>query len=215
MARWVQKLWQHRDRSATASYSMKNPPCGAAATTVLNRASLGLVQGLALITPVGCWCIRQCQLIAHDSCRQGWTCYSLKVDVLYKADSTRHWLWNLQDVICCLQSLPRHRCRAHPHCVAVNAKGTPCHTDSLFASCKAGCQPVTAPQLSVRVLCCVLQSLNVSYELKQQQHLVGLIHEVDCLPSYYITGGLVFAPLSWPLLEVRGGADGPLLLWHS
>lgn len=50
------------------------------------------------------------------------------------------------------------------------------------------------------------QSLNVSYELKQQQHLVGLIHEVDCLPSYYITGGLVFAPLSWPLLEAMYGA---------
>lgn len=48
-----------------------------------------------------------------------------------------------------------------------------------------------------------MQSLDVSYELKQQQHLVGLIHEVDCLPSYFITGGLVFAPLSWPLLEVR------------
>lgn len=47
-----------------------------------------------------------------------------------------------------------------------------------------------------------MQSLDVSYELKQQQHLVGLIHEVDCLPSYFITGGLVFAPLSWPLLEV-------------
>lgn len=51
-------------------------------------------------------------------------------------------------------------------------------------------------------MCC--QSLDVAYELKQQQHLVGLIHEVDCLPSYFITGGLVFAPLSWPLLEVRG-----------
>lgn len=48
----------------------------------------------------------------------------------------------------------------------------------------------------------VLQSLDVAYELKQQQHLVGLIHEVDCLPSYFISGGLVFAPLSWPLLEV-------------
>jgi hypothetical protein len=50
---------------------------------------------------------------------------------------------------------------------------------------------------------CGAQSLDVSYELRQQQHLVGLIHEVDCLPSYFITGGLVFAPLSWPLLEVR------------
>jgi hypothetical protein len=52
-------------------------------------------------------------------------------------------------------------------------------------------------------VCDLVQSLDVSYELRQQQHLVGLIHEVDCLPSYFITGGLVFAPLSWPLLEVR------------
>ena len=58
-----------------------------------------------------------------------------------------------------------------------------------------------------------MQTLDVAYELKKQQHLVGLIHEVDCLPSYFITGGLVFAPLSWRLLEMGtfDGGEGGLL----
>lgn len=69
---------------------------------------------------------------------------------------------------------------------------------------------VTAFDGFVCVDLCV-QTLNVSYELKKQQHLVGLIHEVDALPSYFITGGLVFAPLSWPLLEVRERREGETL----
>lgn len=30
---------------------------------------------------------------------------------------------------------------------------------------------------------------------------VGILHEVDCFPSYFIVGGLVFVPLSLPVLE--------------
>ncbi|KAF5843609.1 trypsin-like cysteine/serine peptidase domain-containing protein [Dunaliella salina] len=52
------------------------------------------------------------------------------------------------------------------------------------------------------------QELCVKYTLGLKDHLVPLVHGVDCSPSYYIMGGLVFCPLSSPFLEmVFGGAS--------
>lgn len=45
----------------------------------------------------------------------------------------------------------------------------------------------------------------MSYPLSRQSLLVGVLHEVDCWPSYFIVGGLVFAPLSLPCLEAMYG----------
>jgi hypothetical protein len=46
----------------------------------------------------------------------------------------------------------------------------------------------------------------VRYALSGQAPLVGMTHDVDCQPSYLVTGGLVFAPLSLPCLEAVYGA---------
>ncbi|KAK9810951.1 hypothetical protein WJX73_000637 [Symbiochloris irregularis] len=43
--------------------------------------------------------------------------------------------------------------------------------------------------------------LNLSYELRSRRPLVPVLHGVDCVPSYFIVGGLVFVPLSIPFLE--------------
>eukprot|EP00200_Dunaliella_tertiolecta_P008793 CAMPEP_0202381808 /NCGR_PEP_ID=MMETSP1127-20130417/38897_1 /ASSEMBLY_ACC=CAM_ASM_000462 /TAXON_ID=3047 /ORGANISM="Dunaliella tertiolecta, Strain CCMP1320" /LENGTH=681 /DNA_ID=CAMNT_0048980879 /DNA_START=32 /DNA_END=2077 /DNA_ORIENTATION=+ len=52
------------------------------------------------------------------------------------------------------------------------------------------------------------QELCVKYTLGLKDHLVPLVHGVDCRPSYYIMGGLVFCPLSSPFLEmVFGGTS--------
>jgi hypothetical protein len=51
-----------------------------------------------------------------------------------------------------------------------------------------------------------LQVRDVCFTLHKQQHLVGILHEVDCLPSYYVAGGLVFAPLSLPCMEAVYGS---------
>jgi len=48
--------------------------------------------------------------------------------------------------------------------------------------------------------------LDVSYTLSRQHPLVGILHEVDCWPSYLIAGGLVFCPLSLPCLEAVFGS---------
>lgn len=50
------------------------------------------------------------------------------------------------------------------------------------------------------------QVRDVCFTLHKQQHLVGILHEVDCLPSYYVAGGLVFAPLSLPCMEAVYGS---------
>ncbi|KAF6254726.1 hypothetical protein COO60DRAFT_1627774 [Scenedesmus sp. NREL 46B-D3] len=50
------------------------------------------------------------------------------------------------------------------------------------------------------------QVRDVGFTLHKQQHLVGILHEVDCLPSYYVAGGLVFAPLSLPCMEAVYGS---------
>ena len=52
------------------------------------------------------------------------------------------------------------------------------------------------------------QELDVSYELELKDHLVPMLHAVDCLPSYFISGGLVFVPLSQPFLEAMYGGGG-------
>ena len=49
--------------------------------------------------------------------------------------------------------------------------------------------------------------LDLEYQLKQRRPLVPILHGVDCVPSYFIVGGLVFVPLSIPFLEhAYGGA---------
>jgi len=45
----------------------------------------------------------------------------------------------------------------------------------------------------------------VSYPLAVKDHLVPLVHGVDCAPSYLIVGGLVFVPLTSPFLEMLCG----------
>lgn len=58
--------------------------------------------------------------------------------------------------------------------------------------------------LSLKILRDGLE-MDVSYELELKDHLVPMLHEVDCLPSYFISGGLVFVPLSQPFLEAMYG----------
>ena len=41
-----------------------------------------------------------------------------------------------------------------------------------------------------------VQDLDVEYVLGLKDHLVPMLHAVDCEPSYFITGGLVFMPLT-------------------
>ena len=43
--------------------------------------------------------------------------------------------------------------------------------------------------------------LSLSYTLDRRTPLVPVLHGVDCVPSYFIVGGLVFVPLSVPFLE--------------
>lgn len=45
------------------------------------------------------------------------------------------------------------------------------------------------------------EKLEVSYPLMTGTPLVPTLHGVDCLPEYFIIGGVVFIPLSLPLLE--------------
>lgn len=45
------------------------------------------------------------------------------------------------------------------------------------------------------------QLLDLKFQLKQRWPLVPILHGVDCVPSYFIVGGLVFVPLSIPFLE--------------
>ena len=52
------------------------------------------------------------------------------------------------------------------------------------------------------------QALQLSYVLRSRRPLVPVLHGVDCVPSYFIVGGLVFVPLSIPFLEhAYGGAS--------
>jgi hypothetical protein len=47
----------------------------------------------------------------------------------------------------------------------------------------------------------------VAFEVARPRPLVPILHTVDCTPSYYIVGGLVFIPLSVPFLEHGYGAS--------
>lgn len=53
-----------------------------------------------------------------------------------------------------------------------------------------------------------LPSTQVSYQLGLKDHLVPMLHGVDCEPSYFIVGGLVFMPLTQPFLEMVFGGSG-------
>ena len=70
----------------------------------------------------------------------------------------------------------------------------------------------TGERLNVRVLR-QGQLVDLSYQLKQRRPLVPILHGVDCVPSYFIVGGLVFVPLSIPFLEHAYG--GQSLFEHS
>ena len=50
------------------------------------------------------------------------------------------------------------------------------------------------------------QIIDVKFSLKVTRYLVPTTHLVDCLPSYYIVGGVVFLPLSVPFLEHAYGS---------
>ncbi len=55
------------------------------------------------------------------------------------------------------------------------------------------------------------KQMSVKYQLNLRRPLVPVLAGVDCVPSYFIVGGLVFVPLSIPFLEhAYGGAPGPL-----
>lgn len=64
------------------------------------------------------------------------------------------------------------------------------------------------------------QLLDLKFQLKQRRPLVPILHGVDCVPSYFIVGGLVFVPLSIPFLEhayggVLSAPPVPLRLLHA
>ena len=53
--------------------------------------------------------------------------------------------------------------------------------------------------------------LDLKYQLKQRRPLVPILHGVDCVPSYFVVGGLVFVPLSIPFLEHAYGGEPNLM----
>ena len=53
------------------------------------------------------------------------------------------------------------------------------------------------------------KQLDLSYVLRSRRPLVPVLHGVDCVPSYFIVGGLVFVPLSIPFLEHAYGGAPP------
>lgn len=68
----------------------------------------------------------------------------------------------------------------------------------------------TGESLDVRVLR-EGQPLDLKFQLKQRRPLVPILHGVDCVPSYFIVGGLVFVPLSIPFLEHAYGGTHAIL----
>ena len=51
------------------------------------------------------------------------------------------------------------------------------------------------------------KEMELKYQLNLRRPLVPVLAGVDCVPSYFIIGGLVFVPLSIPFLEhAYGGA---------
>ena len=49
--------------------------------------------------------------------------------------------------------------------------------------------------------------MSVKYQLNLRRPLVPVLAGVDCVPSYFIVGGLVFVPLSIPFLEHAYGGE--------
>ena len=60
---------------------------------------------------------------------------------------------------------------------------------------------------------------DLRYRLNLRRPLVPVLAGVDCVPSYFIVGGLVFVPLSIPFLEHAYGGEHAreqhCPLWHS
>ena len=50
------------------------------------------------------------------------------------------------------------------------------------------------------------QEMDLQYRLCARKPLVPILHGVECMPEYFIIGGLVFVPLSIPFLEHAYGA---------
>jgi hypothetical protein len=48
---------------------------------------------------------------------------------------------------------------------------------------------------------------DLRYQLNLRRPLVPVLAGVDCVPSYFIVGGLVFVPLSIPFLEHAYGGE--------
>ena len=54
------------------------------------------------------------------------------------------------------------------------------------------------------------KEMELKYQLNLRRPLVPVLAGVDCVPSYFIIGGLVFVPLSIPFLEhAYGGLQAP------
>lgn len=51
------------------------------------------------------------------------------------------------------------------------------------------------------------KEMHVRYQLNLRRPLVPVLAGVDCVPSYFIVGGLVFVPLSIPFLEHAYGGE--------
>lgn len=91
---------------------------------------------------------------------------------------------SLQAIFCILTVTQEHL----PHFMSLSDEW---HIDQLHP---------TGESLDVKVLR-EGQLLDLEFKLKQRRPLVPILHGVDCVPSYFIVGGLVFVPLSIPFLE--------------
>eukprot|EP00891_Asterochloris_glomerata_P000822 jgi/Astpho2/822/e_gw1.00016.51.1_t len=59
------------------------------------------------------------------------------------------------------------------------------------------------------------QVLDLHYQVQARRPLVPVLHGVDCVPSYFIVGGLVFVPLSIPFLEHAYGGEACQHRWRK
>lgn len=89
-----------------------------------------------------------------------------------------------------------------------------CHLSPGINRVQAGVCCTAGDMLHLRVLRDGEQ-LDLSYVLRSRRPLVPVLHGVDCVPSYFIVGGLVFVPLSIPFLEHAYGGAPPLPPWPS
>ena len=54
--------------------------------------------------------------------------------------------------------------------------------------------------------------MSLDYQLCARRPLVPILHGVQCMPEYFIVGGLVFVPLSIPFLEHAYGESPYIIL---